>query len=576
MENNNENNDVPQQQEDGQKISKNEQKRLLKQKQKEEEKQRKLEERREAGELNPTENNPNAKKNEEENLDPSEYYENRCKVVKGLKENQERFPYPHKFQVSHSVPALHTSFKTQLTENDTFLEGEISTAGRLITIRTAGKNLIFYVIESEEQKIQILINAGIYSNQEDFDFIKHNISRGDIVGVRGKIGLSKTGEFSIAASFVQLLSPCLHMLPKGTYGLTDVETRYRKRYLDLIVNHKTRDIFKTRSKIISLLRKELTGRGFLEVETPILNIIAGGANAKPFKTFHNDLKQEMSMRVAPELYLKNCIVGGLDKVFEIGKNFRNEGIDQTHNPEFTACELYWAYADYKDLMNFTEEVLSKIVYEIKGSYKFDITNEKGENITIDFTTPWRRINMMEELEKIFNIKINMEDLESEEMNKLFDDLCVKNHIPCSQPRTTARLIDKLVGEFIEPSCVNPTFLCEQPQLMCPLAKYHRSKKGLTERFEMFINKREFVNAYTELNDPFVQKETFDEQMKAKAQGDEEANEIDWDFIRCLEHGLPPTGGWGLGIDRFIMLLTNSINIQEVLLFPAMRPLPKLE
>lgn len=559
---------------DEQGLSKNELKRIAKQKLKDEEKQKKLEEKLKAAENTATKEGEE-KQGPVEILDPTEYYDNRCKLIKELKKQPENFPYPHKFSVSHGAKSLKDTFVPLCKTNGEFLPEEVSTAGRVTTIRRSGKNLIFYDIDSEETKVQIMANASSYKDKDHFEHVKNTINRGDIIGINGTVGLSKTGEFTLLATKITLLSPCLHMLPNVHSKLTDTETRYRKRYLDLIVNSRTREIFRTRSQILALLRKELTGRGFLEVETPVLNIIAGGANAKPFETYHNDLHQKMSLRVAPELFLKNCIVGGLDKVFEIGKNFRNEGIDQTHNPEFTACELYWAYADYKDLMTFTEEVLSKIVFEIKGTYIFQVQNEKKEDITIDFTPPFRRINMMEELEKVLDVKIPIHDLESDSTNKLFDDLCVKHKVPCAAPRTTSRLIDKLVGEFIEPSCINPTFLCEQPQLMCPLAKYHRSKPGLTERFEMFINKKEFVNAYTELNDPFVQKETFEEQVKNREKGDEEANQIDYEFIRCLEHALPPTGGWGLGIDRFIMLLTNSYNIQEVILFPAMRPLNQI-
>ena len=551
--------------ENGEKLSKNALKKQQKMQQKEQEKAQKTASKPEA---------PVKKAKEDEVgeiTDANEYYDFRVKQVTALKADKDNFPYPHKFHVSHSVPALRAEFVSKCTENGVFLADEISTAGRVVSIRSAGKNLIFFDIEADEAKIQIMGNLKEYHCEKHFEHIKIHIKRGDHIGVKGTVGLSKTGEFSIMPKLVQLLAPCLHMLPKGHYGLTDVETRYRKRYLDLIVNSRTREIFKTRSQIIALLRAELTKRGFLEVETPTLNLIAGGANAKPFETFHNDLHQKMLLRIAPELFLKNCIVGGLHKVFEIGKNFRNEGIDQTHNPEFTACELYWAYADYYDLMTFTEEVLSSIVLAIKGSYKFDIIDDNKKTVTIDFTPPFRRVNMLEELERFLGEKCPV-DLESEEANKFFDAQCVKHKVVCTNPRTTSRLIDKLVGHFIEPDCLSPTFLCEHPQLMCPLAKYHRSKPGLTERFELFINRKEFVNAYTELNDPFIQMEQFEEQMKNKAKGDDEANEIDWEFVRCLEHGLPPTGGWGLGIDRFIMLLTDSLNIQEVIMFPAMRPI----
>jgi lysyl-tRNA synthetase class 2 len=267
-------------------------------------------------------------------------------------------------------------------------------------------------------------------------------------------------------------------------------------------NQRARDVFIKRSKIIQLLRSELNAKGFMEVETPVLALLAGGATAKPFKTFHNDLNRQMVLRIAPELYLKNLIVGGLNKVYEIGKQFRNEQIDLTHNPEFTSIELYEAYADYNDMMEFTEEILNKIVMEIKGTLKFNVKGEDSQDKEISFERPWRRISVVEELEKLLNIKMP-ENFEGEEPRQFLDKLCEELKIPCSAPRTTARLFDKLIAEYIEVQCDSPTFLIDHPQIMCPLAKYHRSKKGMTERFEMFINRKEFVNSYTELNDPFV-------------------------------------------------------------------------
>lgn len=299
-------------------------------------------------------------------------------------------------------------------------------------------------------------------------------------------------------------------------------------------------------------------------------MLAGGATAKPFTTHHNYLHRDLFLRVAPELFLKMLIIGGLDKVYEIGKNFRNEGMDHTHNPEFTSMEFYWAYADYNDLMDISEQLLSEMVLELTGSSIVTIHNDAGEEVKVDFATPWKRISMMEELYKHLGETCEA-DIESEEARAFFDAHCKKHNVDCANPRTTARLIDKLVGEFIEGTLVNPTFMIEQPQLMCPLAKYHRNKPGLTERFELFINKHEFANAYTELNDPFIQRKLFEGQMTAKAQGDDEAMPIDEGFIEAMEHGLPPTGGFGLGIDRLCMLLTDSITIQEVILFPAMKP-----
>lgn len=508
----------------------------------------------------------------EEEMTGNDYFEFRCEQVKKLKQGASTHPYPHKFHHTHLIPKLRSAFTPLCTVNNEYLPEDVAVAGRVQTMRTAGKNLVFYDIEADEGRIQIILNKQVYNNDEEFEHLKHVVKRGDIAGAKGKIGLSKTGELSILASHVKLLAPCLHMLPNQKSGLNDTEIRYRQRYLDLLVNAPTRNIFKTRSKILSLLRQELIERDFLEVETPTLNLIPGGATAKPFVTRHHDLKQEMFLRVAPELYLKNLIVGGFNRVFEIGKNFRNEQMDPTHNPEFTACELYWAYADVFDLIEFTEEVLSAIVFKIRGSYEIEILDANKQKKTISFKRPWRRINMMEELQSKMSLESLPTDLESDEAQVFFDGLCRKHKVDCSNPRTTSRLIDKLVGHFIEPECDQPTFLMEQPQLMCPLAKYHRTKPGLTERFELFINRKEFVNAYTELNDPFVQRDQFSNQAKEKAQGNDEANDIDEDFVKCLEHGLPPTGGWGLGIDRFVMLLTDSQNIQEVILFPAMKPI----
>eukprot|EP00873_Tetraselmis_striata_P002783 jgi/Tetstr1/423047/TSEL_013818.t1 len=511
-----------------------------------------------------------AEDEDDDDMDPTMYFENRLKSVGAVKAAGGN-PYPHKFDVSAQLPAYVQQYES-LGEGEQLSDVTVKLAGRINSKRASGAKLIFYDLKSEGVRVQVMADArNSPLDEEAFAKLHASVKRGDIVGITGYPGKSKRGELSVFPTEMVVLAPCLRMPPSNYFGLKEQETRYRQRYLDLLCNADVPKIFATRARIIRYVRKYLDDRGFLEVETPMMNMIPGGATAKPFITYHNDLAMQLYMRVAPELYLKKLVVGGLDRVYEIGKQFRNEGIDLTHNPEFTTCEFYQAYADYNDLMSMTEEMISGMVKDIHGSYKisYHANGPEADPVEIDFTPPWRRISMVSGLEEACGIKLP--DIESEECRQFLLAEVQKRDINCPPPHTTARLLDKLVGEYLEEQCMNPAFICDHPQIMSPLAKWHRSLPGLTERFELFVNKREVCNAYTELNDPVVQREKFAQQAQAKDAGDDEAMFVDEDFCTALEYGLPPTGGWGMGIDRMTMLLTDTANIKEVLLFPAMKP-----
>ncbi|CAM0875340.1 unnamed protein product [Alopecurus aequalis] len=534
--------------------------------------------------------------------DPTQYYENRLKMLDSLRSTGIE-PYPHKFDAGISIADYIAKYNS-LGSGEHLLTVSESLAGRVMSKRVSSSKLFFYDLYGDGVKVQVMAGASC-SEMAETEFSEYHsvVKRGDIVGIIGYPGRSSRGELSIFARSLILLSPCLHMLPNQrtgrcttvvgkitrakaaadcwvpgiernteAYVLKDQETRYRQRYLDLMVNHQVRHIFTTRSRVISFVRRFLDELNFLEVETPMMNLIPGGASAKPFVTHHNELNMDLYMRIAPELHLKQLVIGGLDRIYEIGKQFRNEGIDLTHNPEFTTCEFYMAYADYNDLMDLTETMLSSMVTDLTGSTKIKYHANGADNppIEIDFTPPYRRIDIMQELKSVAGLDIPV-DLSGNEANEYLAAICAQYGVKCSPPQTTARLLDKIIGHFLEATCVNPTFIINHPEIMSPLAKWHRSWSGLTERFELFINKHEVCNAYTELNEPLVQRQRFEEQLKNRQSGDDEAMALDEAFCTALEYGLPPTGGWGLGIDRIAMLLTDSQNIKEVLFFPTMKP-----
>ena len=440
---------------------------------------------------------------------------------------------------------------------------EVSLAGRVVAIRSMGK-AIFAHIQDLTGKIQIYLRKDVVG-EEPFKFFSDFIDLGDIVGVKGRLFRTNTGELTVEVKDFQLLSKCLHPLPEKWHGLRDVEVRYRQRYLDLIANPKARETFLLRAKVISELRKFLDSHGFVEVETPILQPIASGANAKPFVTYHNFLEMNLFLRIAPELYLKRLIVGGFPRVYEIGKNFRNEGVDRTHNPEFTMVEFYVAYWDYKDLMDFTEKLLVHILQNTVGKLK--ITYQGTE---IDFTPPFKRVSYFELLEQKTGKDKDFFLRDPEGLRKLARDLDIANY----EKLTHAKLIDKVFEKVAEEDLIQPTFVTDFPKILSPLAKTHREDPDLVERFELIVATYEIANAYSELNDPADQRERFLQQLKEKEMGDEEAMAMDEDFIKALEYGMPPTAGEGIGIDRLVMLLTDTDTIRDVILFPHLRQKPQ--
>ncbi|KAK0810725.1 lysyl-tRNA synthetase [Friedmanniomyces endolithicus] len=512
----------------------------------------------------------------EEELNPHQYFEIRSRAVKRMKETQSPNPFPHKYTVDYDLANFEREYG-QLKKGEVDRDRTISIAARIYNIRTAGENLRFYEVAVNGAEIQIMATNNESTSKTPFTEQHDHLRRGDWIGVKGFPGRTSPkrednpGELSVFAQETTLLAPCLHQIPSEHYGFKDQEERYRNRHLDLIMNKRTRDTFLARSKITKYVRNYFDDNGFFEMETPILLKNAGGATAKPFNTHHNDLNMTLALRIATELPLKQLVVGGLTKVYELGRQFRNEGIDLTHNPEFTTCEYYEAFADVYDVMDRTEELVEGMVKTICGSLQTEFTTQHGETYNVNWAKPWKRIEMMPALEEACGEKFPAGDqLHTDETNQFLRRMLKKTGLECTPPLTNTRMIDKMVGEFIEEKCINPTFITGHPQVMSPLAKYHRSHPGLCERFEAFVCKKEIVNAYTELNDPLDQRLRFEEQANQKAQGDDEAQVLDEGFLTAMEYGLPPTGGWGMGIDRMVMFLTNHYSIKEVLTFPFMK------
>ena len=441
------------------------------------------------------------------------------------------------------------------------LEGkDVSVAGRIIAKRIMGK-ASFCTIQDCDEKIQSYVSINDLGEESYKEFKTYDI--GDIIGITGFVFKTRTEEISVHAKEVTLLSKSLRPLPEKFHGLKDVDLRYRQRYVDLIVNPEVKESFVLRSKIISEVRKILEEKGYLEVETPILNTISGGATARPFITHHNSLDIDMYLRIALELNLKRLIVGGFDKVYELGRVFRNEGMDIRHNPEFTMLELYAAYQDYHDMMDITEEIFSRTAMNVLGTTKINYQEQE-----IDLTPNWKRISMIDSIKEVTGIDFN-EINSDEEAVKLAKEKGIEVE---EIKQTRGDVISLFFDEYVEKTLIQPTFIYDYPVEISPLAKRKKEDQRLTERFEVFIGGREYGNAFSELNDPIDQYERFKKQVEARNAGDDEAGMMDEDYINALEIGLPPTGGLGIGIDRLVMLLTNAASIRDAILFPTMKPL----
>lgn len=497
--------------------------------------------------------NEETNNNLEQELDLNQLMIIRREKLEKLKQNNKNPFEITKFDITHT--------SKEIIDNYEELEGkDVTIAGRIMAKRIMGK-ASFCHIQDGDGKIQSYVSINDLGEESYKQFKEDDI--GDIIGITGFVFKTRTGEISIHAKEVILLSKSLRPLPEKFHGLKDTDLRYRQRSVDLIMNPEVKETFKKRSLIIKEIRNMLDEKGFMEVETPILQTIPGGASARPFITHHNTLDIDMYLRIATELYLKRLIVGGFDKVYEIGRNFRNEGMDIKHNPEFTCIELYEAYTNLEGMMNITEELIRRCANKVCGTGKISYQGEK-----IDLEKPFRRITMIDSIKEVTGVDFNTVETD-EEAQKIAKDLNME-----IDPIKTTRgdIIVQVFEEKVEETLRQPTFLYEYPIENSPLTKKCKDNPRMTQRFELFIGGREYANAYSELNDPIDQYERFLKQVQAREAGDEEANMMDDDFVQALEYGMPPTGGMGMGIDRLVMLLTDSASIRDVLLFPTMKPL----
>lgn len=501
------------------------------------------------------------KTEEKASLTAEELNEQRLVRIEKLHKIEEKWvPFGHRFSWTHHVIDIRNVFAETSADDFAALPPEKTSvvfAGRIMAKRGMGKTC-FMDLQDRTGRIQSYIRKDMLGD-DAYELVKM-LDIGDIIGISGHVFRTHMGELSIKADKVEILSKSLRPLPEKWHGLTDKETRYRQRYVDLIVNPEVRDTFEKRSAIIRSVRNILDSHNFLEVETPMMNTIAGGAAARPFITYHNALDMQLYMRIAPELYLKRLIVGGMERVYELGRVFRNEGIDLKHNPEFTSVEIYQAYADYRDMMDLTEEIVSQTAQKVLGTMKINY-----EGTEIDLTPPWDRMTMVEAVKKYANIDFtDVTDLEKAR------ELAKSVQVEVEPNWGIGKIINACFEQYVEDKLVQPVFITGHPKEISPLAKSNPENPFYTDRFEGYIYTREICNGFTELNDPIDQKERFEKQVEERAAGDEEANMMDEDFIRALEYGLPPTGGLGIGIDRLVMFLTNASSIRDVLFFPHMR------